>query len=349
MVEATQATDVAGPVRVFTQLAFTSLPSSGVAGSEVSGTAANIRVLHAYGQIGGWVVGKADTFFSDPFAFPNTVDAAGPNALVYLQHPLIGYVFNDLYRDGGRVLSAAASIEHPENSVTPPDPLNATKFNDRSRVPDVAAQAVFTDSSWGYLQVAGIVRDIGIENTAYTAAEGPAAGPHPTGHRDVCGWGVQCTGAVTPFVGHDWLADDLVRVGGMYGQGIANYNQDLRSIGGLDAVFDPAGRLRTLPVRSCFTSYTHFWGPGLRSTVVASQVDLDAGESLGLPGSTYRHGRYVSANLVYERDVSVKVGGATKTAQVFSGMEVLYGRKETQDRTTGSAHRVQFTLGVHYN
>jgi hypothetical protein len=47
------------------------------------------QLIHAFGQAYGFIFGKADSAFSDPDVFPNTIDMSGPNAEVYLVHPLV--------------------------------------------------------------------------------------------------------------------------------------------------------------------------------------------------------------------------------------------------------------------
>jgi hypothetical protein len=175
--ETTQPVDPT-EIRFFSQLAFTGAPAGdGLSNSTAPpGSAGQVRVLHAYGQVGGWVMGKADSFFTDPFAFPTTLDTAGPNALVYAQQPLIGRM--DYFPVGDRrwVLTAVSV----EGTVTPviPDPNAVGKFRDRVRLPAVAAHVGYGDKDWGYIRLAGIVRDVGLENTPFTATTGPLLGPH---------------------------------------------------------------------------------------------------------------------------------------------------------------------------
>ena len=330
--EANGRSEVAGPAKAVVELQFGPPQAAGPV----------VQVLHLYAQVNNIFAGQVQSLFSDTDAIPNTIDTNHPSAMALRTHPAIGYLV-PLYAEGPRSLYAAVSIEQPEATSTAPASADATKFASRSRVPDVAARVRLTDNEWGHVQVASIVRDVGIENTAYTTGEGAEAVTTPASHQDALGWGLQLTGEVYPFRGWDLLASDYVLFGGVYGRGIADYIVDLQSTTGLGAAFDANDRFRPLPVQTYYLSYTHFWTvPGLRSTVVYSQANLDTLGAPGLTETTYRQGRYFAANLIYQWDVLSVVG---KTARLFTGLEYLYGHKETQDGETGDAHRVRFTFG----
>jgi hypothetical protein len=326
-------TEMVPPVRLFSQVA-------GFVQTDGSGSG---QVPHLFGQLKSLIVGKADTFFSDPRAYPNTIDLQGPNALVYLQHMLIGYLWE--YQWPGVALETGLSVEQPEPSVTPPDPKNASNFTSRSQIPDIAARARLWDPVWGHVQFASILRSIGTENLEYTTEIDKTKVVHPASNQQVIGWGVQATGMLHPFDGLPWIAYDLIGFGGSCGRGITSYYPDFGLNSGLDAVFDDKDQLRALPLTSFFTSYTHLWTPQLRSTVVYSQVDLKSFDSPDLSSSPYRRGRYFAANLIYEFDVTVS---DDKKGRGFTGIEYLYGRHELLDGKYGDAHRVQFTAGAKY-
>jgi hypothetical protein len=332
---------------------------------------AGVQVLHAYGQAYGFIFGKTDSAFSDPNAYPNTVDVAGPNAEVYLQHPLIGYRFA-IMRAPQSQLTAEISVEYPETSVTPLDTSMADQkdWNNRSRIPDFAGHIRFVSSEWGNVQIAGVLRDVGIENTAYKEALTPSlliqpSPGTPTGlqlvpntmaiaanHEDVFGWGIHFTGAANPFQGIDYLRYDLVRGGILYGQGVGNYVTDLRAIGGYDAMFNESGHLKAIPVLSYWGSYSHFWSQNLSSTMVFSEVNADTFLSPSFPtgmSQPYKEGQYASINLIYHSQTfATKKGGTNALASWFAGIEYLYGYKETLGGARGVDQRVDSTVGLKF-
>ena len=96
------------------------------------------------------------------------------------------------------------------------------------------------------------------------------------------GWGITTSGrkAITM-----WAEDDFILWQLSYGKGLGRYLNDLNTVGGGDAVFDPEGKLRPLPVFAGYVSYQHTWAksfwfldklPGnMRSTLTFSWVDID--------------------------------------------------------------------------
>ena len=301
---------------------------------------------HLFGQLKGLVVGEADTFFPTRERSPTQIDYAGPNALVYLQHKLIGYLF-DIYQGPTAAVEARLRVDSPEPGVAQPDPQDAGLFTGRSQIPACAARARVWNPVWGQFQFASIVRSVGIENLEYTTGSGATEIVQPASNQQVVGWGVQCTARLHPFDGMPVIAYDLVGFGGSYGRGITSYFPDFGDSSGLDAVFDDKDQLRALPLSSFFMSYTHLWTERLRSTVVYSQVDLKSFESPDLATSPYRRGRYFAANLICEFDITT-AGNDPKQGIAFTGIEYLFGRHELLDGSYGDAHRVQLTAGAKY-
>jgi hypothetical protein len=217
-----------------------------------------------------------------------------------------------------------------------------------------AAQVLLKNDTWGHIQTATILRDVGIENTFYTTGTAPALVAHPSNHDDVFGWGVQVSGVFNPFANMEWLKRDHINFLVMYGEGIANYDYDLRGLN-YDAAFTLSRQLKALPLLSYYLAYEHYWTDHFRSTVVYSEVDLDSIVSPGATASPYRHGRYVAANLIYQWDFSILLDPTqppdpknTKSGRGFAGIEYLYGQKESLNRGSGDDHRVQFTVGFKY-
>jgi hypothetical protein len=194
------------------------------------------------------------------------------------------------------------SAELPETSATPLDNTmaDAKDWESRSRIPDFAGYIRLGDD-WGHVQLSGLLRDVGIENTAYdktgtpanlvvaspTSPSGYAVVPNmtaiPADHQDVLGWGVHLTASVVPFQHCDAIKHDIIQGGVLYGDGVGNYVQDLRALGGYDAQYTTAGQLRAIPVFSYWASYTHFWSSHLSSTVVFSEVNADTASSPSFP------------------------------------------------------------------
>ena len=78
----------------------------------------------------------------------------------------------------------------------------------------------------------------------------------PCATLNTTGWGIT-TGGRQPV--SRWGEEDYILWQLTYGEGIGHYINDLSSVGGGDAVFDPEGKLRALPVFSGYGSYMHRW------------------------------------------------------------------------------------------
>ncbi|MBM3993909.1 MAG: hypothetical protein FJ303_07130 [Planctomycetes bacterium] len=99
-------------------------------GEKVNGQQA-LRVRHLYGQLTGYVyAGQTDSAFSDPDAVPNTIDLAGPNGRVNMQHAVLG-VFVPLLDGGDWHVFGLIGAEQAETSLTLND-----KFTNARRMPD---------------------------------------------------------------------------------------------------------------------------------------------------------------------------------------------------------------------
>jgi hypothetical protein len=321
------------------------------------------QFIHAYGQAFNFIFGKTDSAFSDPHVFPNVLDINGPNAEVNLQHPMLAYLgslYSDSPTDPQVRLNLELSLEFPEANATALDSTaNSSNWFSRSRIPDFAGNIHLIDKSWGHLQVAAVVRDIGIENQSYTESVAQPFLPKGTinsSHEDVFGWGVHVTGGIHPFKClnecHS-LAKDRVSFGYVCGTGVGNYITDLRALGGYDAMYNTLGQLKAIHVQGYWAGYTHHWTDNLTSTVIYSEVDADTFKSPGFVGSPYRRGTYVAANLIYAwnfvkaADPAVP-GSKAHTSYLYTGVEFLYGQRETLNGAIGCDQRVQATIGLKY-
>jgi hypothetical protein len=120
------------------------------------------------------------------------------------------------------------------------------------------------------------------------------------------------------------------------GQGNARYVNDLNSLGGQDAAFDPAtGELHAIRARGWYVDYEHTWSHWeatrairLRSSLIWSRVNV---ANLGFqPADAYRQTDRYAVNLVF-----------SPIQRIDAGLEVLYGRRENKDGHRGSASQVQ--------
>jgi hypothetical protein len=298
-----------------------------------------VRARHLYGQFLNIIVGQTNSMFSDPDAAPDTLDVAGPNAQMDTIDgsgaQVVGY-FIPFSVDSTHSFYAAISAEKPQARALDP---NLPMTNSYSHIPDFVARVRVQDNVWGHVQLATLLRSVDIEDAMGTY------------RRDVFGWGIHGSGTVYPFTQNDCLKNDHFSFGVAYGQGIGSYNTDLNlgMVQGSDAVVDAAGSLRALNFSSYFVGYSRYWTNKVTSTVTYGQVNL--GSLCSEDPSSYRHGRYASANVVYHWAINLP-GDTTDAASsghsAFVGAEILYGEKETLGNGTGHDYRTIITAGVKY-
>lgn len=178
-------------------------------------------------------------------------------------------------------------------------------------------------------RVGFILRDLVGDKTGVPPADKPSG--------SATGWGITTSGrkAVTRWGDNDFLLWQVT-----YGDGIGRYFNDLNTVGGGDAVFDPEGKLRPLPVFGGYVSYRHVWPANflflkkwrgvLRSNFTASWVFIDNYEFQ--EDHAYKSTIRGSANMIY-----------LPTPNVEFGMELLWGQRENKDDTKGSATQLQFS------
>src|SRR5262249_10180360 len=148
----------------------------------------------------------------------------GPNAIISLQHPLIGYYIplSPSTASSGPRVYAGISVESPGDSVSPPS-TTASGFKSFSRCPDVAAQIRWQDNTCGHVQFATLFRDVG--------TEGPGL------RDDTFGWGLHLSAVYHPFNDGSFRSNDFLAASIIYGAGIGNYVLDLNGFDGPDAAF----------------------------------------------------------------------------------------------------------------
>ena len=125
-----------------------------------------------------------------------------------------------------------------------------------------------------------------------------------------------------------------------YGKGLGRYLNDLNTVGGGDAVFDPEGKLHPLPVFAGYVSYQHTWAkdfwfldtlPGkMRSNLTFSWVDIKNFDFQD--GADYNSTLRASANLIY-----------LPTPHLRLGFELLWGKRTNKDDGKGAATQIQIS------
>jgi hypothetical protein len=289
-----------------------------------------IRLRHAYGEWGQLLAGQTNSLFMDGDIFPNTIDYWGPTGMVFLRNPQIRWT------PVSGTNSFAVAIENPGNDIDSGQFREVADFpgaQGDQEYPDLTAQYRNT-GDWGHVQIAGILRWIGAEVIGDTDP-GPAEDIGVIYDDNDAGWGVDLTTAINV------LEKDAIRVGVVYGEGIASYMND----GGMDAGPDkgllPDGSLpgdtkvEAVPLLGVSAYYDHWWSDRFSSAIGYSITRVDNTD--GQTDDTYKSGQYSSVNLLYYPVENVMVGG-----------EFLWGEREDNNGETNDNTRVQFSVKFNF-
>jgi len=285
-------------------------------GSNFADQQINFRLRQAYAQFRGFLVGQTWSAFSDPAASPLDMDFEGINSENVVRQPQIRYTFQ-VRPD----LTVAVAAETPSVSISSP-PDTTTGGQGVNQIPDLVERTVWQFRETGQLQAAVVLRQIRGEPDLPL-----------TGTRSCFAWGASLSGIVP--IRRSGLTDRFVFQLN-FGEGIGRYINDLASLGGQDAAFDPAdGALVPLPAGGIYVDYEHTWKEwaftrkmNLRSAVIYSFVQVN---NLDFQtGVAYHRTSRLIGNLVF-----------SPIPRIDIGVEYLYGTRENKDGNKASADQIQ--------
>lgn len=288
---------------------------------DFQGDGDTFRLRHAFGQFRSILAGKTSSTFMDINSQPEEVDVEGINGQVLLRNSQIRWTPHF-----GENLNLRLALEDPATDIEDGQGQRGA-FDLVASLERVPLGAL---GHWNY-RVGAVLRDL-------RAIESGVDSEISDSTRSTTGWGIT-TGGRQPLSW--WAEDDYLLWQLTYGEGIGRYINDLGTVGGGDAVFDPTGKLRALPVFSGYLSYMHRWPltwrpikawPGvLRSSFTLSWVDIN---NFDFQADTdYNKTLRASVNLMYN-----------PTKNIQGGIEYLWGKRTNKDGSKGTATQLQFAM-----
>jgi len=309
-----------GPIRAFIE-------------GDFNGDGDTFRLRHAFGQYRWMLAGKTWTTLMDVNSQPEQVDFEGINGQVLARQSQLR-----IFPNFGQNMSFRLALENPDTDV-----VNGTGVRGHSDiVMSVDRLPLGSIGSWGLSdwnsRVGVILRDLqaqDVESDEDVAGNGNIPTDSETG------WGITTSGkrSLTWWAQEDFFVWQLT-----YGEGIGRYINDLGTIGGGDAVFDPAGKLHALPIFAGYFSYQHRWPkdfwflkkwPGqMRSNFTLSWVNINNFDFQ--EGNNYHQTLRASVNLIYQPAQKIRLG-----------VELLWGERTNKDKSKGDAS--QFQISARYD
>ncbi len=289
---------------------------------ELYGTGADagqttIRLRHAYGQLGKFGAGQTWSPFMDIDVFPNTLEYWGPAGMVFFRN--VQLRFMPLQGD----TRFTVALERPGASG------DGGVYSDRVELADIQPHFPLPDlsaeyrmgHSWGYVEVAGILRRIEWEDAGSDSLD--LSG-------NLTGWGINVSTNIK-------LGEaDTFRGQVVYGEGVENYMNDAPADVAIDKVNASATapiNAIALPVTGVVAFLDHSWNDRFSSSVGYSMVDIDnAGAQAA---NAFHRGQYAIGNLLYY-----------PVANVTTGIELQWGQRENfkEDPITGFSKSDDFKI-----
>jgi len=273
-----------------------------------------IRLRHAYGELGAFLVGQTNSLFMDGDVWPNIIDYWGPAGMIFFRNLQLRWT---PWRDDG--MKVAVALEGPGSSVDAGNVNNPAGWTGWNHYPDLTGQ-FRVDKPWGHVQVAGIFRWLGFQNPDLINYPGITKN---SGH--ALGGGGNLSGTLNT-IGRDQVLAQVA-----YGVGISNYINDCC----VDVAPNTAlNNGEALPLLGWLLYYDHYWSDQWSSTVGYSMTNQNT--TGGQATTAFHKGQYASGNLLWY-----------PTKNVMTGAELLWGSRENKDGN--SNHDTRMQLSVKYN
>jgi DcaP outer membrane protein len=290
-------------------------------GTGVDAGQTTFRLRHAYGELGAFGAGQTWSPFMDIDVFPNSVEYWGPNGMVFFRNVQLRW----MPLKGDSFITIA--LERPGASGDQGDFADRVELQNikgHFRYPDLSAEFRSGGHEWGYVEIAGIVRHIEWDDVLVDQFD--LSG-------DDFGWGVNLSSNLK-------LGRHVVRLQGVYGEGIENYMNDAPADVAPRTNFgDPARPIvgELLPVLGIVAFIDFNWSDSVTSSIGYSSVDID--NSTGQADDAFAMGEYALANVLF---YPVK--------NVMCGPEIQWGRRENfRDGFSSDDLRVQFSVKYNFS
>jgi len=290
-------------------------------GTGVDAGQTTFRLRHAYGELGQFGAGQTWSPFMDVDVFPNSLEYWGPTGMVFFRNIQVRW----MPIQGDTRMTIA--LERPGASADQgliEDRIELDDVRPRFPVPDLSAE-YRRAMSWGYVEVAGMLRYIKWEDQGTDAFD--LSG-------DAVGWGINLSSNVKLGT------QNVARLQAVYGEGIQNYMNDAPADVGIDDnpgnVIAPVQGV-ALPVLGLVAFLDHAWNERFSSSVGYSMVDIDNSD-LQSPDA-FKRGHYALGNVLY-----------TPVPGFMTGVELQWGRRENfSDDFSSDQVRVQFSAKYNFS
>jgi hypothetical protein len=258
-------------------------------GTGVDAGQTTLRLRHAYGELGKVGAGQTWSPFMDIDVFPNSIEYWGPPGMAFFRNVQVRY----MPIQGDTRMTIA--IERPGASADQgiyADRVELSGVVPRFPVPDLSAEYRL-GQSWGYVELAGIVRRMEWDDTNNADAFDDDGG--------VTGWGVNLSSNIK-------FSNSVLRLSALHGEGVENYMNDAPADVATKASTDPTKSFEgeALPVTGLVAFLDHNWNPKWSTSVGWSMINIENSE--GQAPDAFHRGNYALVNALYMPVANVMLG-----------------------------------------
>ena len=291
-------------------------------GTGVDSGQTTFRLRHAWGEIGAIGAGQYWSPFTDPDAFPNSLEYWGPTGLAWYRNVQVRYTPLNTASN-----SFMIALERPGasgDSGVYADRIELQNIKARFPVPDFSA-AWRNNQDWGYVRVAGQLRAIKWDDVLDDQYDLSGS---------ATGWGINLSSNLKAG------KNDVIRLAFVFGEGIQNaMNDSPIDIGIQKNLSDPVRPVlgKPIPITAISAFVDHKWNDEFSSAFGYSRQDNDNTD--GQAPSAFRVGQYALGNVLY-----------TPVPNAMVGAEFQWGRRENfSDGFHSDGVKVQFSFKYNFS
>jgi hypothetical protein len=291
-------------------------------GTGVDAGQTTFRLRHAWGELGAFGAGQYWSPFTDPDAFPNSLEYWGPTGLAWFRNVQLRWT----PIQGDRSLMVA--LERPGASGDAgvyADRIELQNIKPRFPLPDVSAAYKYGGNKWGYVRAAGQLRLIKWDDVLQDQFD--LSG-------DATGWGINLSSNLYA------TKADTVRAALVFGKGIQNaMNDSPVDIGIANNLSNPVTPVVGKPIGIvAFSLFVdHNWSDKYSSAIGYSLQDNDNTD--GQAPDAFKKGQYALGNLLYTPVPNMMVGG-----------ELQWGRRTNfSDGFHSDGFKIQFSFKYNFS
>jgi hypothetical protein len=280
------------------------------------------RLRHAWGELGAFGAGQYWSPFTDPDAFPNSLEYWGPTGLAWFRNVQVRWTpVSDAKQ------SFMVALERPGASGDAgiyAQRVELQNIKPRFPLPDISA-AYKAMQKWGYVRVAGQLREIKWDDVLQDQFDLSGS---------ATGWGINASSNVNAG------KNDVLRLALVVGEGIENaMNDSPIDIGLQNNLSNPVTPVvgKPLPIVAFSLFVDHKWNDHYTSAFGYSRQDIDNTDAQA--PTAFKTGQYALGNVLYSPVPNLMFGG-----------EFQWGRRENfSDGFHSDGVKLQFSFKYNFS